>query len=116
MKVPRLLRHSYIPHYQIRITNASSTGLMSHYGPAEGLGRGRLTGQLPDDVVTDSEAVEMAEHLQVMLGEEWARFGRKGQVPEVEVVRVLWKGEGRDVEKDGDQCKLLLNSKAATGF
>jgi hypothetical protein len=82
--------------YQIHIINANHTGLESHYGPAEGLGRGRLTGNLPDDVVTDSEAIEVGRHLQVMLREEWARFGRKGRVPEVEVVRVLWKGEGRE--------------------
>lgn len=100
MKAPRLPHH-----YQIHIINSSRSGLESHYGPAEGLGRGRLTGQLPDDVVTDSEAIEVAEHLQVMLEEEWARFGRKGRVPEVEVVRVLWKGaskgEGEKVKAQG---------------
>lgn len=95
MKTPNPPHPQHLPRYQIHISNSGRSGLESHYGPAEGLGRGRLTADLPDDVVTDSEAVEVAKHLQVVLEGEWERFGRKGRVPEVEVVRVLWRGEGK---------------------
>lgn len=67
-----------MPRYLIRLTNHPT----------------QKDKELPDEVVTDLEAVEIGRHLQIMLHGEWARGGRKGKVPEVEVVRVLWRGEG----------------------